>query len=41
MHIEHVAIWTHDLERLKAFYETYFDGRAKAKYVNAEKRFES
>jgi lactoylglutathione lyase len=41
MHIEHVAIWTHDLERLKAFYETYFDGRAKAKYVNAEKQFES
>ena len=41
MHIEHIAIWTHDLERLKAFYETYFEGQAKDKYVNAEKQFES
>ena len=41
MHIEHVAIWTHNLERLKAFYETYFEGQANNKYVNAEKQFES
>jgi lactoylglutathione lyase len=41
MHIEHIAIWTHDLGRLKAFYETYFDGKANDKYVNAEKQFES
>lgn len=41
MHIEHIAIWTHDLEQLKAFYETYFEGRANDKYVNAEKQFES
>ena len=34
MHIEHIAIWTHDLERLRQFYETYFEGRADAKYVN-------
>jgi predicted enzyme related to lactoylglutathione lyase len=25
MRIEHVAIWTRDLERLKSFYETYFE----------------
>ncbi len=41
MHIEHVAIWTHDLERLRQFYETYFDGTANAKYVNPRKQFES
>jgi lactoylglutathione lyase len=41
MHIEHIAIWTHNLERLKAFYETYFDGKADGKYVNAAKQFES
>jgi lactoylglutathione lyase len=41
MRIEHVAIWTHDLERLRQFYETYFQGRANAKYVNPRKQFES
>jgi lactoylglutathione lyase len=41
MRIEHVAIWTHDLERLRQFYETYFEGRANAKYVNPRKQFES
>ena len=41
MHVEHIAIWTHDLERLKAFYETYFGGKSNDKYVNAEKRFDS
>ena len=41
MRIEHVAIWTRDLERLRRFYETYFAGRANAKYVNPRKQFES
>jgi lactoylglutathione lyase len=41
MRIEHVAIWTHDLERLRHFYETYFGGTANAKYVNPRKQFES
>ncbi len=41
MRIEHVAIWTHDLERLRQFYETYFGGTANAKYVNPRKQFES
>lgn len=41
MHIEHIAIWTQDLERLKVFYETYFQARAGDKYVNPGKQFES
>jgi lactoylglutathione lyase len=41
MRIEHIAIWTLDLERLRQFYETYFGGRANAKYVNPRTQFES
>jgi len=41
LRIEHIAIWTHDLERLRNFYETYFVGRANPKYVNPRKQFES
>ncbi|MEL6824291.1 MAG: VOC family protein [Calditrichota bacterium] len=41
MKIEHVAIWTNDLERLKTFYETYFQAKPNEKYVNFEKGFES
>jgi lactoylglutathione lyase len=41
MYIEHIAIWTHNLERLKAFYETYFGGKANDKYINVAKQFES
>lgn len=41
MRIEHVAIWVRDLEKMKAFYETYFDGKSNEKYHNATKGFES
>lgn len=41
MHIEHLAIWTHDLERLRAFYETYFNAVPGEKYVNPAHHFES
>ena len=41
MHIEHIAVWTYDIKRLKSFYETYFEAQASAKYINAEKQFES
>ena len=41
MQIEHVAIWTRNLERLRQFYETYFQARSGAKYVNTGKQFES
>lgn len=41
MTLEHVAIWTDDLERLKDFYVTYFGGTANDKYTNDKKRFSS
>ncbi len=41
MKIEHMAVWTGDLERLRAFYEMYFGASSNAKYVNAAKQFES
>lgn len=41
MYIEHIALWTPDLERLKAFYEIYFGAQAGPKYVNPAKQFES
>jgi lactoylglutathione lyase len=41
MKIEHIAIWTADLEGLKVFYETYFQAQAGAKYTNPAKGFES
>jgi lactoylglutathione lyase len=41
MRLEHVAIWTEDLERLTKFYTQYFGAIAGAKYVNSAKGFES
>lgn len=41
MHIEHVAIWTLDPERLRSFYETYFDAVAGPRYENPRKQFTS
>ncbi|MDQ0050645.1 VOC family protein [Paenibacillus polymyxa] len=41
MKIEHVAIWVRDLEKMKSFYEQYFDGKSNDKYYNATKGFES
>lgn len=41
MHIAHIAIWTRHLERLKNFYECYFQAQAGEKYVNPAKQFES
>ncbi len=38
MKIEHIAIWTYQLEELKAFYERYFAAQASAKYLNEKKR---
>jgi len=39
--IEHVAIWTDDLERLRAFYEQYFGGVAGERYENHSTGFRS
>jgi lactoylglutathione lyase len=41
MHIDHLAIWVRDLERIRAFYETYFGATANEKYVNPAKGFSS
>lgn len=41
MRIEHVAIWTNDIERLTTFYEKYFGGKRNKKYINTQKEFES
>ena len=34
MRIDHVALWTDDLERLRAFYVEHFDARAGERYEN-------
>lgn len=41
MHIEHVAIWTSNLERLRTFYESHFGAIVGPRYVNTAKQFES
>lgn len=41
MKIEHIAVWTQQLEKLKHFYEKYFKGRPGEKYINPRKNFES
>ena len=41
MRIDHLALWTYDLERIKIFYEKYFDAKAGEKYFNSGKNFES
>ena len=39
--IEHFAVWTQDLERLKAFYVNYFDAVSGDRYYNPKKQFAS
>jgi len=41
MRIEHIALWTRDIERLRAFYERYFRATAGARYENPRKQFQS
>jgi lactoylglutathione lyase len=41
MRIEHIALWTNDIERCKKFYVSYFGAIAGAGYVNPQKGFES
>ena len=35
MRLDHLAVWTGDLDRLREFYERYFEGRAGARYDSA------
>lgn len=41
MRIEHLAIWTNDLEGMKLFYTKYFNMKSSEKYENKEKKFSS
>lgn len=41
MKIEHIALYTQQLEKMKTFYTTFFGGVANSKYVNAAKGFTS
>ena len=41
MHIEHVSMWTHNLERLKDFYVRYLNATPNDKYSNTFTHFES
>jgi len=41
MTLDHVAIWTTQLEKLRDFYVKYFNGMANEKYTNKETGFES
>ena len=41
MRIEHIAIWTSDLERMRDFYQTYFNMKSGDKYENVKKGFSS
>lgn len=39
--VEHIALWTADIERLADFYAKYLGASVGARYVNAAKGFES
>jgi lactoylglutathione lyase len=41
MRIEHIAIWTNQLEKMREFYVGYFNGRSNAKYTNPRTDFHS
>jgi len=41
MKIDHIALWTTDLEATKDFYEKYFQAKSGAKYHNSKKGFSS
>jgi lactoylglutathione lyase len=41
MKIEHIAIWSRDIEKLKDFYIRYFGASATEKYFNPKKIFQS
>jgi lactoylglutathione lyase len=41
MRLEHAELWVQDLERMRSFYERYFQMRAGPRYHNDRKRFSS
>ena len=38
MKIEHVALWTHDIDQSRAFYQAYFEAEANERYESARVR---
>lgn len=41
MKIEHIGLWVKDLEKMRIFYEEYFEGTAGKLYHNKAKNFQS
>ncbi len=41
MKIDHIALWVHDLEKMRAFYETYFGASCNQLYHNEKKNYKS
>lgn len=41
MTLEHVALWTKNIDGLKAYYCHYFRGKANSLYINTQRGFES
>ncbi|MBI9017086.1 MAG: VOC family protein [Phycisphaerae bacterium] len=41
MRLDHIAIWTNDLECLRNYYVKFFNGVSNEKYTNEEKEFHS
>jgi len=41
MKIDHIAIWTQHIDKMRHFYEKYFEGKSGEKYINPRKNFES
>ena len=41
MKIEHIAIWSMDIEKLKEFYVKYFGAECNSKYINEKRDFQS
>lgn len=41
MTLDHIAIWTNQLENLKDYYTKYFNGKASERYMNSQTSFQS
>ena len=41
VHIEHIALWTENIDRLAALYATYFGASIGPPYTNSSKGYES
>jgi lactoylglutathione lyase len=41
MKIEHISVWTEDIEAMRQFYVTYFEAVSSDKYVNPSRNYTS